>query len=95
MSSYFSLLDSPQSASSAMEEIQKRIEAKPEEESDKMSVLDILEKIYIEVKSLDNKRTRKVLREEAKPSMKKAPSWTSKEIQTLIRGVFRYGENEW
>lgn len=21
--------------------------------------------------------------------------WTSKEIQTLIRGVFRYGENEW
>jgi len=21
--------------------------------------------------------------------------WTSREIQTLIRGVFRYGENEW
>jgi len=25
----------------------------------------------------------------------KVQAWNSREVQTLIRGVFRYGENEW
>jgi hypothetical protein len=38
------------------------------EEDDSQSLVDILEKIYFELNSLDKKRTKQVLKVEAKPN---------------------------
>lgn len=44
--------------------------------------------MYAELRAIEHAKTSKYV------SAKDLP-WSSKEIQTLIRGVFRYGENEW
>ena len=56
-----------------------------------------LSRIYRELSLLEGKRTSSLLHVGRRKGMRsdKRLKWNSREIQTLIRGVFRYGENEW
>ena len=67
------------------------------------SVTRILEMIHSELQALENTRVSSLVKQEPIDKKKRkssstasvTPIWSSKEIQTLIRGVFRFGENEW
>jgi hypothetical protein len=59
--------------------------------------LGTLTKIYRELSKLEGKRASSLLQVGRRKGTRtdKRIKWNSREIQTLIRGVFRYGENEW
>ena len=59
---------------------------------------EILNDIYHEISHYENERERELLSIGRKKDSKNESCivpWSSKEVQTLIRGVFRFGENEW
>lgn len=59
--------------------------------------------IHSELQALENTRVSSLVKQDPIDKKKSKssstasvpPMWSSKEIQTLIRGVFRFGENEW
>jgi vacuolar-type H+-ATPase subunit I/STV1 len=103
--SFFTLFKEPSKLNSVMEDLNKRVrEESSVQVNDKetQSKIDsVLNELLSEISVVQEERVQEILNPSTSMSSSEdrkldvEGDWTTEEIASLIRGVFRFGENEW